>query len=89
MPDWEVDAGAESVCYANEGPLFVATRWGIQGCADDGPTQVILPLPDCSRVFGVRAGGESWICYSRFAATESGNAKRRCMESARSVCRRQ
>jgi sugar lactone lactonase YvrE/enterochelin esterase-like enzyme len=57
VPDWEDDAGAESVCYAREGQMFVATRWGIQACADDGPTQVILPLPDRSRVQGVCLGG--------------------------------
>jgi len=57
VPDWEDDAGAESVCYAKEGQLFVATRWGIQVCADDGPTQVILPLPDRNRVLGVCLGG--------------------------------
>ena len=57
VPDWEDDAGAESVCYAKEGQLFVATRLGIQVCADDGPTQVILPLPDRSRVYGVCLGG--------------------------------
>ena len=57
VPDWEDDAGAESVCYAREGPMLVATRWGIQVCADDGPTQVILPLPDRSRAVGVCLGG--------------------------------
>jgi sugar lactone lactonase YvrE/enterochelin esterase-like enzyme len=57
VPDGEDDAGAESVCYAKEGPMFVATRWGIQICADDGPTQVILPVPDRSRVLGVCLGG--------------------------------
>ncbi len=57
VPDWEDDAGAESICYAQEGPLLVATRWGIQICADDGPTQVILPTPDRSRVVGVCLGG--------------------------------
>jgi len=57
VPDWEDDAGAESVCYARENRLLVATRWGIQVCADDGPTQVILPMPDHSRVFGVSFGG--------------------------------
>ncbi len=57
VPDWEDDAGAESVCYAREGPLLIATRWGIQVCADDGPTQVILPLPDHSRPVGVCLGG--------------------------------
>jgi gluconolactonase len=57
LPDWEDDAGAESICYAREGPMMVATRWGIQVCADDGPTQVILPVPDRSRVIGVCLGG--------------------------------
>ena len=57
VADWEDDAGAESVCYSKEGRMFVATRWGIQVCADDGPTQVILPMPDRSRVIGVCLGG--------------------------------
>ncbi len=57
VPDWEDDAGAESVCYAKEGQMFVATRFGIQVCADDGPTQVILPMPDRSRVIGICLGG--------------------------------
>lgn len=57
VPDWEDDAGAESVCYATEGPMFVATRFGVQVCNDDGPTQVILPLPDRGRALGVCLGG--------------------------------
>ena len=57
VQDWEDDAGAESICYAQEGQMFVATRAGIQVCADDGPTQVILPLPDRSSVTGVCLGG--------------------------------
>jgi sugar lactone lactonase YvrE len=57
VADWDDDAGTESICYAQEGQLFVATRLGIQVCADDGPTQVILPLPDRSRVLGVCLGG--------------------------------
>lgn len=57
VADGDDDAGAASVCYAREGQLFVATRMGIQICADDGPTQVILPLPDHSRVQGVCLGG--------------------------------
>ncbi|MGO9462687.1 MAG: alpha/beta hydrolase-fold protein [Isosphaeraceae bacterium] len=57
VPDWEDDAGAESICYAREGPMLVATRFGIQVCADDGPTQVILPTPDRGRVKGVCLGG--------------------------------
>jgi gluconolactonase len=57
VPDWEDDAGAEAVCYAQEGQMLVATRFGIQICADDGPTQVILPMPDRSRVVGVCLGG--------------------------------
>ena len=60
VPDWEDDAGAESVCYAKEGQMLVATRWGIQACADDGPTQVILPMPDRSRVIGVCLGGRDF-----------------------------
>ena len=57
VADWDDDAGAESVCYAREGPMLVATRSGVQVCADDGPTQVILPLPDRGRVTGVCLGG--------------------------------
>ena len=57
VPDWEDNAGAESVCYAREGQMLVATRFGIQVCADDGPTQVILPMPDRRRVIGVCLGG--------------------------------
>lgn len=57
VPDWEDDAGAEAICYAKEGPMLVATRWGVQACADDGPTQAILPLPDRSRPFGLCFGG--------------------------------
>lgn len=58
VADWEDDAGAEAVCYSKEGQMFVATRSGIQVCADDGPTQVILPMPDRSRVLGVCLGGK-------------------------------
>jgi gluconolactonase len=57
VADWEDDAGAESVCYARENRLLAATRWGVQMCADDGPTQAILPMPDRSRVVGVCFGG--------------------------------
>lgn len=57
VPDWEDDAGAESVCYGLENKMLVATRFGIQVCADDGPSQVILPLPDRSRPMGVCLGG--------------------------------
>jgi len=57
VPDWEDDAGAESLCYAKEGQMLVATRFGIQICADDGPTQVILPMPDRRRPLGVCLGG--------------------------------
>jgi gluconolactonase len=58
VADWDDDAGAESVCYSLEGRQFIATRSGIQISADDGPTQVILPMPDRSRVFGVCLGGK-------------------------------
>ncbi|MGO8689297.1 MAG: alpha/beta hydrolase-fold protein [Thermoguttaceae bacterium] len=59
VADWDDDTGAESVCYSKEGRIFVATRFGIQICADDGPTQVILPMPDRSRVIGVCLGGRN------------------------------
>jgi len=59
VADWDDDTGAESVCYSLEGRMFVATRLGIQITADDGPTQVILPMPDRSRVLGVCLGGET------------------------------
>lgn len=58
VADWDDDAGAESVCYSIEGRQFVATRSGVQISADDGPTQVILPVPDGSRVTGVCLGGK-------------------------------
>jgi len=57
VADWDDDAGAEAVCYAREGQMLVATRQGIQICADDGPTQIILPMPDRSRVFSLCLGG--------------------------------
>ena len=51
----------ESLCYSLEGRQFIATRSGIQISADDGPTQIILPVPvpvpDRSRVTGVAIGG--------------------------------
>jgi gluconolactonase len=58
VADWDDDAGAESVCYSIEGRQFIATRSGVQITADDGPTQVILPVPDGSRVTGVCLGGK-------------------------------
>ncbi|MFZ2642422.1 MAG: alpha/beta hydrolase-fold protein, partial [Verrucomicrobiia bacterium] len=57
VADWDDDAGAECVCYSLEGRQFIATRSGVQISADDGPTQVILPVPDRSRVTGVCLGG--------------------------------
>lgn len=57
VADWEDDAGAECVCYSLEGRQFIATKSGVQISADDGPTQVILPVPDRSRVIGVCLGG--------------------------------
>ena len=58
VEDWDDDAGAESLCYSVEGRQFVATRSGVQISADDGPTQVILPVPDRGRVTGVCLGGK-------------------------------
>jgi sugar lactone lactonase YvrE len=58
VADWDDDAGAESLCYSLEGRQFIATRSGVQISADDGPTQVILPVPNCTRVTGVALGGK-------------------------------
>ena len=58
VSDWDDDAGAESLCYSLEGRQFIATRSGVQISADDGPTQVILPVPDRTRVTGVCLGGK-------------------------------
>lgn len=57
VADWDDDAGPESLCCSAEGRQFIATRSGIQITADDGPTQIILPVPDGSRVTGVALGG--------------------------------
>ncbi|MFO0883459.1 MAG: RICIN domain-containing protein [Pirellulales bacterium] len=57
VADWEDDAGPESLCYSLEGRQFIATRSGIQISADDGPTQIILPVPGGGRVTGVAIGG--------------------------------
>ncbi|MHB1461041.1 MAG: RICIN domain-containing protein [Armatimonadota bacterium] len=56
VADWDDDAGTEALCYDREGHLFAATRMGIQVCADDGPTQVIIPVPK-GRVTGICIGG--------------------------------
>lgn len=57
VADWDDDAGSESICYSIEARQFIATRSGVQITADDGPTQVVLPVPDRSRVVGVALGG--------------------------------
>ena len=57
VPDWEDNADPESVCYAREGQMFVATNMGVQICADDGPTQVILPLPGDAHPIGICLAG--------------------------------
>ena len=54
--DWEGNAGTEDLCYDREGHLYVATRFGIQVCAWDGPTQVILPSP-VGRITRICFGG--------------------------------
>lgn len=58
VADWEDDAGPECVCYSIEGRQFLATKSGVQISADDGPTQIILPVPDRSRVTAVAIGGK-------------------------------
>ena len=70
VADWDDDAGAESVCYSVEGRQFIATRSGIQISADDGPTQVILPVPDGSRVTGVCLGGKDFDTLYAFCGNK-------------------
>lgn len=70
VADGDDDAGAASVCYAVEGQILVATRMGVQVCADDGPTQAILPMPDHSRVTGVCLGGSSHDMLYAFTDTD-------------------
>ncbi len=68
VADLDDDAGAEGMCYAKEGQLFVATRMGIQVCADDGPSQTILPLPGRGRAVGVCLGGAAMDTLFAFCA---------------------
>ncbi|MEP6667640.1 MAG: RICIN domain-containing protein [Chthoniobacter sp.] len=68
VADWDDDAGTHGLCYAQEGQMFVATRTGVQISADDGPTQVILPLPDNSRVMAVCLGGKDLDTLYAFSA---------------------
>ncbi len=56
--DWDDDAGAESLCYSIEGRQLIADRNGVKISAVDGPTQLILPVPDGSHVTGVCPGGK-------------------------------
>ncbi len=57
VADWDDDAGVETLCYGKENRLFAATRAGVQVFADDGPCQVVLPVPGDGRVHGVCIGG--------------------------------
>jgi sugar lactone lactonase YvrE len=68
VADGDDDAGPEAVCFSHEGRMLVATRSGVQGCADDGPTQLILPLPDRSRVVGLCLGGKEMDTLFAFTA---------------------
>lgn len=70
VADWDDDAGALGLCYAQEGQMFAATRTGVQISADDGPTQVILPLPDNSRVTAVCLGGKDLDTLYAFSANK-------------------
>lgn len=58
--DWDDDTGAGSVVYAREGQPLIATRAGVQVCADDGPTQVILPLPGNRRAESLCLAGPAF-----------------------------
>lgn len=70
VQDWDDDAGAECLCYSQEGRQFIATKSGIQISADDGPTQVILTVPDRGRVTGVAIGGKDKDTLYAFCMTK-------------------
>ena len=57
VPEWEDFSEAESVCFDREGHLYVATNYGVQICANNGYTQVILPLPSKEKLSGLCIGG--------------------------------
>ncbi len=67
VDDSDDDAGTTALCYDREGHLFAATRMGIQVCADDGPCQVILPVPG-ERVYSVCIGGRELNMLFAFTA---------------------
>jgi len=50
--------------------MFAATRSGVQISADDGPSQVILPVPDGSRVMAVCLGGKDLDTLYAFSANK-------------------
>lgn len=65
VPEWENFSEAESVCYDREGHLYVATNYGVQICANNGYTQVILPLPLKEKLSGLCIGGADFdILYA-------------------------
>ncbi len=68
VADGDDDAGAGSACYAREGPMLVATRAGVQACADDGPVQAILPVPGGARVVAACLGGADLDTLFAFTA---------------------
>lgn len=67
VADWDDNSGTEGLCYAQEGQMFAATRSGVQVSADDGPTQVILPVPENDRVTAVCLGGKDLDTLYAFA----------------------
>jgi enterochelin esterase-like enzyme/sugar lactone lactonase YvrE len=69
LPDMEDTADAESVCYSLEGRMLTGTNFGIQVSADDGPTQVIIPVPDRGRVIGVSLGGHDLDTMYAFSSS--------------------
>jgi gluconolactonase len=70
VQDGDDDSGAESICYDLEGHLYVATRMGIQICTWNGPTQVILPMPEKQRVTGVCIGGANFDLLFAFCGNK-------------------
>jgi len=58
-PQWNDKTGASSICYDMEGHLLMATDMGIQVSAWDGPSQVIIPVPEGQPITSLCLGGKN------------------------------
>ena len=60
VPDWEDDAGAESICYAKEGPTWLRCA-GVSRCAPTmGRRKSFSPCPTAAGSSASVLAGEIW-----------------------------